>query len=119
MKTIVSAFVLSFALVASAPGAEAHAAHHHHHHYYHHHHHIYHHHYHHHYHHVRHYGEYGAPVPPPYTYYYPPMPASIFDVPPEDRLPANTLQWLMNAENDPPFAEAPRYPSYRYYPYYR
>ena len=117
MKTIVSVFVLGFALVASAPGAEAHAAHHHH-HYYHHyyHHHYYHHHYHHHYHYVRHYGEYGgygAPVPPPYTYYYPPMPASIFDVPPEDRLPANTLQWLMNAEGDPPFAERPIYPYYR------
>lgn len=110
MKTIVSAFVLCFALVASAPGAEAHTITHHHHHHY------YHHHYHHHYHYVRHYSEYGAPVappPPPYTYYYPPMPASIFDVPPEDRLPANTLQWLMNSEGDPPFAETPRYSYYR------
>jgi hypothetical protein len=76
---------------------------------------VYHHHYHHHYHYAGRYGEGGVlvapPPPPPYTYYYPPTPASVFDLPPEPYV-ANQLQWLMNSENDPPFADTPRYPYY-------
>jgi hypothetical protein len=118
MKLIVSTFVLGLALVVSGPSAEARVcaagahgahcishkrvAHRYHHHY----HHFYHHHY------IHHYSEYGAPPPPPYSYYYPPTPAAVFDLPPEPYT-ANQLQWLMNAINDPPFADAPSYGYYR------
>jgi hypothetical protein len=104
MKLILSAFVLGLGLAAAVPAAEARVcahrthcgvhqriAHLHHHHNW-------------------RYGENGAigGAPPPYGNYYPPVPASVFDLPP-DSAPVNQLQWLMNSVGDVPFADHPRY----------
>ena len=105
MKFLLSALALGLAVTAAASQAEAAAcssAHHghcayHKHMAYHHH------------HHWRYGDDEGAgprvAVYPPYTYYYPPTPATIFDVPPEDRLPANQLQWQINQMGDRPYAQ--------------
>lgn len=107
MKLLISALTLGFA-VAAASQAQAHVcadgthrSHC-----------VYHKHVVHHYHHHFHYVEAAPPPPPPgvvyypgYRYYYPPTPATLFDVPPEYRLPANQLQWLMNQTGDRPYAQ--------------
>ncbi|HTJ01168.1 MAG TPA: hypothetical protein VL492_00130 [Methylovirgula sp.] len=105
MKLLISALTLGFALAGAASQAQAHVcadgSHRTHC--------VYHrhvvHHQHHHFHYVEEAPPRGVYYYPPYSYYYPPTPATIFDIPPEDRLPANQLQFKMNRLGDRPFAD--------------
>ncbi|MHB8885441.1 MAG: hypothetical protein ACYC5H_10220 [Methylovirgula sp.] len=110
MKLLASALALGFVLTVGAQNAEARVcrdgmhrahcvthrrvAHLHHVHYFHH------------VHHFRHYGEAGYVVPPPPPPYYP-YPFFVVDNPSAPF--RNSLQWLMDQENDPPFTSYRRY----------
>jgi hypothetical protein len=110
MKLWISALTLGFAVAVAASQAQAHVCAdgtHHSHCVYHKH--VVHHHMHHHWHYAEGVPPRGVVYYPPYSYYYPPTPATIFDVPPEDRLPANQLQFLMNRLGDRPFADETPY----------
>lgn len=105
MKLLISALTFGFAVAAAASQAQAHVcangSHRTHC--------VYHrhvvHHVHHHFHYVEEAPPQGQIYYPPYSYYYPPTPATIFDIPPEDRMPANQLQFQMNRQGDRPYAE--------------